>query len=77
MMPGEDTVTASGNRSFEAMLDEVCDKLWDRRVGYSLRRIREMDAALSALERELDELVLRGEARPGRSGKGTSQDLRG
>jgi hypothetical protein len=77
MIPGEDTMTVSGNRSFEAMLDDVCDRLWDRKVSYSLRRIREMDAALAVMERELDELILRGKARPGPAGEGALQDRGG
>jgi hypothetical protein len=77
MISGKDTVTVSDNRSFETMLDDVCDKLWDRKVSYSLRRIREMDAALVLLERELDELILRGRAPSGRSGGGVSRDQAG
>ncbi|MDR3191529.1 MAG: hypothetical protein LBT87_00510 [Treponema sp.] len=50
------------------MLDDACGRLWDRKVSYSLRRIREMDAVLAALEQELDDLILRGEARCGLSG---------
>jgi hypothetical protein len=73
MIPGNDTAAVSGNSSFETMLDDICDKLWDRKVTYSLRRIREMDAALGVLERELDELILRG----GRSGGGLSRDQAG
>jgi hypothetical protein len=75
MMSDEDTVTLSGSLSFEAMLDDICDRLWDRKVSYSLRRIRKMDAALAAMERELGELMLRGRPRP--SGKGVPQDRRG
>jgi hypothetical protein len=68
MMPGKDTVSLSDKRSFETMLDDVCDRLWDRKVSYSLRRIREMDLALGALERELDEMILRGRALQDRGG---------
>jgi hypothetical protein len=62
MMSGEDTVALSENWSFETMLDDVCDRLRDRQVSYFLRRIREMDAVLAALEWELDEMILQGKA---------------
>lgn len=77
MMPDRDTVTVAGNRSFETMLDDVCDRLWDRKVSYSLRRIREMDAALAVLEQELDELILRGRTSSGHFGGGPSRDQSG
>jgi hypothetical protein len=75
MMSGKNAAAIS-DLSFEAMLDDVCDRLWDRRVSYSLRRIREMDAALAAMEQELDELILqgRGKARFGPSGGGVLRD---
>jgi hypothetical protein len=72
MMSDEDTVTLPGSPSFETMLDDICDRLWDRKVSYSLRRIQEMDAALAAMERELGELILR--ERPGPAGKGVPRD---
>jgi hypothetical protein len=59
MISGRDAITVSGSVSFETMLDDVCGRLWDRKVNYSLRRIQEMDAALAALEQELDGLILR------------------
>ena len=41
--------------TFEAVLDETCERLCDTRIRYSLKRIAELDAALMALEQELDE----------------------
>ena len=41
--------------SFEAVLDTTCERLWEKHVQYSLRRIREMDEELKILEKELDE----------------------
>jgi hypothetical protein len=76
MISGKGTVTVSDNRSFETMLDQVCDRLWDRKVSYSLRRIQEMDAALAVLEGELDELILRG-VPSRRSGGEVSRDRAG
>ncbi|GHV68365.1 hypothetical protein AGMMS49928_07670 [Spirochaetia bacterium] len=43
--------------SFQAVLDETCDRLWDTKVQYSLRRIAELDAALQKMETELDGFV--------------------
>ncbi|GHV44411.1 hypothetical protein AGMMS49546_28320 [Spirochaetia bacterium] len=57
MTSDKDPVTVSDALSFEAVLDDTCDRLWDRKARYSIRRIREMDAALLALEQELDEML--------------------
>lgn len=43
---------------FEAVLDQTCERLWDRKIQHSLRVIREMEERLIELERELDVLVL-------------------
>jgi hypothetical protein len=43
--------------TFEAVLDETCERLWDTHVRYSLRRIGELEAALCAMEQELDEII--------------------
>ena len=43
--------------SFELVLDEACDRLWEKHVQYSLKRIAEMEKKLSTLEKELDEFL--------------------
>ena len=43
--------------SFAAVLDTTCERLWERHVQYSLRRIREMDEELANLEKTLDKLI--------------------
>jgi len=43
--------------SFSAVLDTTCQRLWERHVQYSIRRIREMEEELKLLERELDEII--------------------
>ena len=43
--------------SFETMLNIACERLWDKHVKYSIRRIREMDEELEKLEKELDEFI--------------------
>ena len=43
--------------SFEAVLDSTCERLWERHVQYSIRRIREMEEELNRLENALDEFI--------------------
>ena len=43
--------------SFEVVLDATCERLWEKRIIYSLRRINEMDEELKKLEEELDEFI--------------------
>ena len=47
----------SGELSFASVLDTACERLWEKRIQYSIRRIREMDEELAGLERELDEFI--------------------
>jgi hypothetical protein len=46
-----------GYESFETILDTACERLWDKKVQYSIRQIQKMDAELENLERELDKLI--------------------
>jgi hypothetical protein len=46
--------------SFEALLDSTCSRLWERKLRYSLRRIRELAEILDRTDRELEELLLCG-----------------
>ena len=43
--------------SFDALLDETCERLLDRQVKYSIQRIYELERRLLNLERELDEFI--------------------
>jgi sugar diacid utilization regulator len=43
--------------SFEAVLDKACEKLQEKQVQYSIRRLREMDEQLGSLERELNAFI--------------------
>jgi hypothetical protein len=43
--------------SFEAVLNMACERLWDKQIRYSIRRIMEMDGELERLEKELDEFL--------------------
>jgi hypothetical protein len=66
MISGEKPLTLSGNPSFEEVLDQTFDRIWDKKVRYSMRRIQELEDYLNVLERELDTLALPGER--GRTG---------
>jgi hypothetical protein len=46
------------NAEFEAVLDNVCDRLEDKQVEYSIKRLRELEARLGVLEQELDDFIL-------------------
>ncbi|MDR2258502.1 MAG: hypothetical protein LBE14_05065 [Treponema sp.] len=61
MTPGKKPLTLSGTSSFEEVLDSACDRLWDKKVQYSMRRIHELEDYLDVLERQLDALALQGE----------------
>ena len=50
---------SDGIYSFSEMLDSACEKLMDRQIKYSIRRIREMDERLCLIERELNEFLLK------------------
>jgi len=43
--------------SFESVLDVTCERLWEKHIQYSIRRIGEMDEELKKLEQELDSFV--------------------
>ncbi|MDR3138973.1 MAG: hypothetical protein LBT95_04795 [Treponema sp.] len=49
--------------SFEILLNETCDRLWEKKIQLSLHRLGELDALLGGLERELDDFLLQ-EKRP-------------
>lgn len=44
----------AGETSFEEILDSACERLEEKRVQYTIRRIKEMNTVLAALEQELD-----------------------
>ncbi|MDR3248934.1 MAG: hypothetical protein LBT39_09135 [Treponema sp.] len=57
MSAGENSTTHLDPRSFDSVLDDACSRLWDRKVRYTLRRIRELEETLDKTARELDELL--------------------
>jgi hypothetical protein len=44
----------SGSYSFSDVVDEACEKLKDRQIKYSIRRIHEMEERLYNLEKDID-----------------------
>ena len=43
--------------SFEAVLDSTCERLREKHIQYSIRRLGEMDEELARLEKELDDFL--------------------
>ena len=43
--------------TFSEVVEKACEKLMDRQIKYSIKRIHEMEENLSAIERELDEFL--------------------
>jgi len=46
-----------GESSFETMLDSTCERLREKHIRYSIRRIEEMSEELAVLEKELDDFL--------------------
>jgi hypothetical protein len=57
-------------RTFEEVLDGAFEGLWDTKVRFSLRRLREMDAVLLVMEKELEVLIGGGTAAGTAEGEG-------
>ncbi|MDR0568314.1 MAG: hypothetical protein LBG87_03815 [Spirochaetaceae bacterium] len=64
MIFDKESVILSDNVSFEMILDKTCERLWGKKIQYSIRRIREMDATLQGIEQELDALLAQQKAPP-------------
>jgi len=43
--------------TFNDVVDEACDRLLDKQIKYSIRRIMEMEERLANMERELDDFL--------------------
>jgi len=43
--------------SFEMVLDMTCERLEERQIRHSIRRIRKMEEELQGLEKDLDEFM--------------------
>jgi hypothetical protein len=58
-LTGPENLKYPGIYSFCEVVDSACEKLMERQIKHSIRRIREMDERLSLIERELDEFLLK------------------
>jgi hypothetical protein len=47
--------------TFSDLVDETCEKLKERQIKHSIRRIQEMEGRLFNLEKELDDFLLQKE----------------
>jgi len=52
-----DSPVIAGDRLFDIMLDTACDRLREKHIQYSIKRIDEMDEELRQLEKELDDFM--------------------
>jgi hypothetical protein len=50
---GEKTAVLPGQTSFNEVLSGACDRLWDKKVELSIRRIKQLDEYLIRMEQEL------------------------
>ncbi|MDR3303862.1 MAG: hypothetical protein LBS86_05565 [Treponema sp.] len=57
MMLEQEAVIRSNALSFDAVLDETCERLWGKKVRFSLKRLDELDGELRELEQELDQFL--------------------
>ena len=60
-----DNILAARENSFfefETLLDDTCTRLQHKQALYTIRRLRELDAILDVVERELDTIVRKKKA---------------
>jgi hypothetical protein len=57
MTLGKKSAAVSNIYTFSDVVDEACEKLMDRQIKSSIRRIQEMEERLCGLEQELDEFL--------------------
>jgi len=65
MTLGEKHAAVSEAYSFSEVVDSAFERLMDRQIKYSIRRIQEMEERLSGLERELDDFLLQKDRKSG------------
>jgi hypothetical protein len=57
----QESLVLSDNPSFKSVLEKTCDRLWEKKIAHSMRRIGELENNLRRLEQELDELFPGGD----------------
>jgi hypothetical protein len=55
---GKKPAVVTDEYSFSEVVDEACEKLMNRQIKHSIRRLADMEERLSGLERELDEFLM-------------------
>jgi hypothetical protein len=63
MTPEKGRLALTEELRLETILDNACQRLQDKQVTYSIRKLQELDLRLEDLERELDNLVCRNTGR--------------
>jgi hypothetical protein len=48
------SVILSDTVSFDTLLDQTCERLWEKKVQYAMRRIQKLEVDLQCMEQELD-----------------------
>ncbi|MDR2757822.1 MAG: hypothetical protein LBB78_00405 [Spirochaetaceae bacterium] len=56
-MKNSEEIVLSDPPSFDDLLDKTCERLWNKKKQYTLRRLRELDHNLNILEQELEQIV--------------------
>ncbi|MDR2742283.1 MAG: hypothetical protein LBB98_09055 [Treponema sp.] len=54
---GEKATVLSEQSSFNEVLNGACDRLWDKKVELSIRRIKQLDEYLIRMDQELTALI--------------------
>ncbi|WP_461247677.1 hypothetical protein [Treponema sp. R6D11] len=57
MIYGKKPTAVSDVYTFSDVVERACEKLMDRQIIYSIRRIQSMDERLATLEKELDDFL--------------------
>jgi len=59
------SAAVAGSQTFSDVVDKVCEKLMDRQVKYSIRRIQKMEECLADLEKELGDFLCKKDRKTG------------
>jgi hypothetical protein len=54
---GDRAAILSDNSTFETVVAETCDRLRDKKIQYSIQRIRLLEDVLNNLEEELEAII--------------------
>jgi len=61
----ENLKCTEGIYSFSEVVDSTCERLMEKQIKYTIRRILEMDERLCLIERELDEFLFKKNRKSG------------